>query len=547
MEKRLKKERNKLFLRVILIILAVWLTVSTVFFFVRLNIERINTQNREIENLSYKIYVLSRSSSDYDILSLAMNQNNDFLNNDGTNNYNTHMIVIDTRLNSLVADTAKAIMVNFGVKGEDYSPEFMGLIGYDSFRKSLSDTQYKRIKKLFSKKREDGNYYELVCTKFHFSEADIYPLELKVVLVDSKDKRFLINDNVETFKLKDNFTKDDEVYKCNEVRRNRIPESFFLKKEYNKDLISSFSRKQQKELVCIKNKNLFECVAYANDYVSYNAYKYDYQADPRNESWYIQYAKEVNLLDYCKSDLVLGLSIIFVLFLIISFLLCLMIWRTIKMQIIQEQKRTELTNALAHDIKTPLFVISGYAYSLKENIDDNERDSYIGKILEQTEDINGMVHKMLDLSKLDSYSVKLNRVEFDLYELVKSVVDKYVMLPDGKSFSITRNGKNNVFADKELIKTAVENLVDNALKYSPKNSVIEITVNNDSFMIKNPCENLTKSDLKDISKAYVRKDKSRHQKGNGLGLSIVESILNLHNAKSSIKLENDNYVFSVSL
>ncbi len=217
------------------------------------------------------------------------------------------------------------------------------------------------------------------------------------------------------------------------------------------------------------------------------------------------------------------------------------------MQIIQEQKRTELTNALAHDIKTPLLVISGYAYSLKENIDDNERDSYIGKILEQTEDINGMVHKMLDLSKLDSYSVKLNRVEFDLYELVKSVVDKYVMLPDGKSFSITRNGKNNVFADKELIKTAVENLVDNALKYSPKNSVIEITVNNDSFMIKNPCENLTKSDLKDISKAYVRKDKSRHQKGNGLGLSIVESILNLHNAKSSIKLENDNYVFSVSL
>ena len=152
MEKRLKKERNKLFLRVILIILAVWLTVSTVFFFVRLNIEKINTQNREIENLSYKIYVLSRSSSDYDILSLAMNQNNDFLNNDGTNNYNTHMIVIDTRLNSLVADTAKSIMVNFGVKGEDYSPEFMGLIGYDSFRKSLSDIQYKKNKKAFFKK-----------------------------------------------------------------------------------------------------------------------------------------------------------------------------------------------------------------------------------------------------------------------------------------------------------------------------------------------------------------------------------------------------------
>jgi signal transduction histidine kinase len=73
---------------------------------------------------------------------------------------------------------------------------------------------------------------------------------------------------------------------------------------------------------------------------------------------------------------------------------------------------------LAHDIKTPVFVISGYAYSLKEDIDISERNFYIDNIIEEADEINDLVQKMLNFSKLDSYSMKLNKTEFDLFKAV---------------------------------------------------------------------------------------------------------------------------------
>lgn len=547
MEKQLKKERNRLFVRIILIMLAVWLIISAVFCAVRLNIEKTNTQNQLLESLSTKKKMLSIGSVDYDIIGQAIIRNGDFLGgNNESGNFDNHLIVTDTRLSALIADTAKSIVVKFGISDGEYSPEIIGLINYDKLKNSLSGNQYKKIAKYLNTKRSDGNYYELICSKLRYSNLDIYPRELRIVLVDKEDKRFLIDKNVESFTLKDNTDSHGIVYKCSEVKRNTIPKNFLLKKEYNKDLISSLTIKQQKQLTCIKNTGMFEHIFYASDYFYFYLYPDDYNkktSNQDNESWLVQYAKKVNLLDNCITDLELGVALAFVFLFIIAAILCIMIWRTVKAQIIGEQKRLDLTNALAHDIKTPLFVISGYAYSLQENIGEDERDNYLGKILEQTENIDNLVHKMLDLSKLDSYNLKLNKSEFDLYELADGVVKGFAAK---REIKITKSGNNTIFADKELVKGALENLVGNAVKYSPENSVIEINVDGKSITISNPCEDLTKADLKDIMKPYVRKDKSRHQKGNGLGLSIVKSITDLHNAKFSIKCVDNKFVSKIS-
>ena len=153
------------------------------------------------------------------------------------------------------------------------------------------------------------------------------------------------------------------------------------------------------------------------------------------------------------------------------------------------------------------------------------------------------MHRMLTFSKLDSYKMTLNRTDVDLGELTESILQNYAALPDNKRVSFSKSGSNTVSADRELLKTALQNLIDNAAKYSLKGSVIRISVTGRTITITNESEPLTKDDLKQIWKPYVRKDKSRHKNGNGLGLSIVKSVLDLHGAKHEAKQKDG--IFSI--
>ena len=337
----------------------------------------------------------------------------------------------------------------------------------------------------------------------------------------------------------------ETVFECDDMRRNTVPKDFLLDGMYNRDCVGLLTEEQKEKAVATVATGPLEYIFYATDY-SYLSEKNAGNPDTAsvNDTYcMLQYAKRIRLWDNCKGKLVIGVSAIFGFFFIIGLILCLMIWKMVKSQILQEQKRTDLTNALAHDIKTPLFVISGYAYSLKEDIDAEERDSYLDRIIEQTDEINGMVHKMLNLSKLDSYRMTLNLKELDLCETVENTLRKYTSLPDGRTISLTHSGSNIIRADSEWIQTVLQNLIDNAVKYSLKNSGIQIDVTDKTLRISNPSEPLTKAELKQIWEPFVRKDKSRHKNGNGLGLSIVKSVLDLHGAKHEAKQKDG--IFSI--
>ena len=107
------------------------------------------------------------------------------------------------------------------------------------------------------------------------------------------------------------------------------------------------------------------------------------------------------------------------------------------------QRILDFTNMLAHDIKTPVFVISGYAYSLKEDIDISERNFYLDNIIEEADEINDLVQKLLNFSKLDSYSMKLNKTEFDLFKAVQKTAEKYT-LSENKTIALTQSGDNMI-------------------------------------------------------------------------------------------------------
>ncbi|MBQ3969652.1 MAG: HAMP domain-containing histidine kinase [Clostridia bacterium] len=551
MEQRLRQQRNRLCFRVTLILLAVWIAVSAAYCAIILHNEKSSVQNRELENLSNAERRISSMVGVFDLEDYIYLNIMDLIYYDDNNserNWDSQIIVIDDESSQTVLNTANKLVVKYGIKiSVESTVNAYGFLDYNTIRNALSGEQYKKIENLLNIKCDDERHYEIVCTKFRFSLGEFIPLELKAVLTRGGDEWYISDEKVDTFTLEGNYKSGSEIYECSDMLRNTVPKDFLLGGAYSVDYISELTEEQREKPVETVSTGFAEYIFYASDffYLNDSAFSddeesYD-QTDPysnRSTTYVIQYAKKINLLQSCRARLGAGIAVIFVFFFAIGFILCLMIWKIVKVQTIQEQKREDLTNALAHDIKTPLFVISGYAYSLKENIDDSERDTYIDKIIDQTDAINALVHKMLNLSKLNSDKAALNRTEFDVYELVKEISDNFVKLPDKKTIKLTHSGNNLVNADRELIKTAVGNLIENAVKYSLPESVIEIDAADKTLSISNQSEPLTKTELKQIWQPYVRKDKSRAKNGNGLGLSIVKSIFDLHAIECEMKMKD---------
>ena len=564
MEKKLKKQRKKLIFRIAAILLAVWLVVSASYAFVRIKNEKVNVQNDEMRSLSYIMQQLYPNAFPSEMNCILAGNTSMEINENGEREHdrNCQMIVINSMTKEKLADSAGKIGVTFGIAtGVESSTETYGFIDHSRFAPSISEEQFSKIFKWLNTKRDDEKYYELICTKFYHDllSDEIVPKEVQIVLTEKGHTWYVEDDPIETFELnpdttfEDNESKYDiskDLYQCSEMRRNVIPDDFVLNLTDDEDIIGSLSEEQLQQSSAMIRVGLFDYIFYSSD--SFNCYSYAYsfnidaELDPNttvylstDTPYILQYAKRVNIFDNCKTDLVFGISILFLFFLIIAIILCVMMWHIIKNQMLQEQKRVDITNALAHDIKTPLFVISGFAHNLKENLNTEKREHYADKILEQTGSVNAFVHKMIELSKLDSVDLELNAIDFDLLTLIEEILPNYDLLPDGKSITLTHEGDNIINADRELIKSAIENLIDNAVKYSTPNSRIEIEACDNAFRISNECENLTKSDLKQIWQPYVRKDKSRHQNGNGLGLSIVKSILDLHGFDHNEKLKSN--------
>lgn len=532
MEERLKRDRNRLFFRIILILLAVWLTVSAVFCAVRLNMEKVNIQSKELSNLNQIKQLIIVGYNNLDFLKQLYLEDS----------LGAQIVVTDIDTKQVIADTTNTAIVSFAWReGADSMGGQIGLLDFNSIRGSLSDSEYQTVTDLLQTENEDGSYYELICTQFQIKNGYFVPLELKTILVDGSDSRFVAEGNVALFDLSSNKADDERVYEGVDTRRNTITKDFVLHGSGSKDIIGSLSKEHRKSPVDLIQQNMFDYVFYASDFFSYQI-----TADETDNTWLIQYAKEVNIFHNCKKELAFGIALLFGFFFTIAAILCVMIWRTVKTQLIQEQKRRDLTNALAHDIKTPLFVISGYAYSLKEDIDASERELYLDKIIEQTDEVNSLVHRMLTFSKLDSYKMTLNRTEFDLAELARDILQNYSSLPDYKRMEFTCSGDNTISADRELLKTALQNLIDNAAKYSLNDSVIRIDVSDKTISISNKSEPLTKDELKQIWQPYVRKDKSRHNNGNGLGLSIVKSILELHKARFDMSMKESTLTCKIA-
>ena len=204
----------------------------------------------------------------------------------------------------------------------------------------------------------------------------------------------------------------------------------------------------------------------------------------------------------------------------------------------------DLTNIMAHDLKSPLMVIRGSA----ENLQDNGPNEYTETIINEADYMSNLISRILSLSKLESNQEKMKSEEFNIKSVINDILEKYSEETDRRNIKVAIKESDNILkvkGDSFWISEALSNLFDNAVKYSPDGSDIKIELNNKSISIRNKMSDpdINEKELDILKKIFMRGDNSRSgQSGNGLGLTIAENILTRNHLSLNLKKEGDNFI-----
>ena len=213
----------------------------------------------------------------------------------------------------------------------------------------------------------------------------------------------------------------------------------------------------------------------------------------------------------------------------------------IKLMEQKENFRREFIGNLAHELKTPLFTVQGYVYTILDGLIDSKKEikSTLKKSLKGINRLEEIINDLDTISKIESGSARLKIKSFDLNELIIDVFDMLEPKSKKKQISLTLENSgtvNLVNGDIKSIRQVLTNLVDNSLKYGIKGGTTEILIKNisDDKVLVRVIDNgkgITENHLPRVFERFYRVDenRSRSEGGSGLGLAIVKHIIEAHN------------------
>ena len=214
-----------------------------------------------------------------------------------------------------------------------------------------------------------------------------------------------------------------------------------------------------------------------------------------------------------------------------------------------ENLRRELVANVSHDLRTPLSIIHGYVETMlmkADSISPEQRSQYLQTILKSTERLKKLVGDLFELSKLEAKEVKPKKEPFFITELVQDVSQKHRLLAEEKNVTIVPVADQNipmVNADISLIERVLQNLMDNAIKFSKDGGIVTIEThnfgNNVEVKVTDTGRGIPQEDIPLVFNRYFNLTKSTSGQPEddelsktsvGLGLAIVKKILEIHDA-----------------
>ncbi len=215
----------------------------------------------------------------------------------------------------------------------------------------------------------------------------------------------------------------------------------------------------------------------------------------------------------------------------------------------------EITDNMAHDLRSPITRIRGIAeMTITSARDNRDYELMAGSIVEECDRLLGIINTMLDISEAKAGLSKLNISQVDISKIVEETCEIFRPIAEDKNTRIIKKLADNTFiwADNQKLQRVVSNLLDNALKYTPADGTVIVTVEGDkNQVIVSVNDNgigISRDDLPHIFRRFYRCDRSRSQPGTGLGLSWARAIIQAHGGHiSATSTLNERSTFTVTL
>lgn len=212
----------------------------------------------------------------------------------------------------------------------------------------------------------------------------------------------------------------------------------------------------------------------------------------------------------------------------------------------EKNKTKDLIADISHQTKTPITNLSLYISLLE----DDSKDEYIEIIKYELNKLNFLIQNLVKSSRLESDIIGLQKNQANLKDLVKDVLKEFKVTLDEKDIRINLKDQDLIFnLDERWLKEAIHNLVDNAIKYSPNGSTINISIYksylNYNLDIENECKDLSEETLPKIFERFYRGKNSVSKDGLGLGLYIAREIIEKHGGNIKASLKENRIKFSV--
>ena len=211
--------------------------------------------------------------------------------------------------------------------------------------------------------------------------------------------------------------------------------------------------------------------------------------------------------------------------------------------------RRELVTNVSHDLRTPLASLRGYLETLllkKSELSAEERDHYLEIALRHSESLGNLVTELFDLARLESREIRASPEPFAAGDLVQDVVQKLQLEAGRRQIRLraeSPRGLPFVLADIGLIERALENLIDNALKYTPAGGEVTVAARHAgatvTLEVADSGRGIAGEELPHVFDRFYRSktDAPGGAAGAGLGLAITRQILELHGSEIRVDSE----------
>jgi signal transduction histidine kinase len=194
------------------------------------------------------------------------------------------------------------------------------------------------------------------------------------------------------------------------------------------------------------------------------------------------------------------------------------------------ESQRQITNDIAHDLRTPLT-------RLRQKLEQRPNDD----ALADTDELLATMNALLRIAEIEEGDRKKHFTKVDLGDIVRTVADAYAgaIEDQDKSLTVAVASAAMIDGDKALLTQMLSNLIENIIAHTPTGTVAEVSVTNDSssvhLQVSDNGPGVSATETEKISRRFYRAEKSRNTPGNGLGLSLVKAIAELHGAEMEVQ------------